>query len=99
MIETTSMPLYELFCLARPQLQAAQNAELLRKAASTIFAGGGVLMDLKSFGVRPTAYKVAGALAGERHNEVSNDLKRILFLHKKFSPVLVQGRQSLGREM
>ncbi len=65
------MPLYELFCLARPQLQLAQSAELLRKTANAIFAGGGVLTDLKSFGVRPTAYKVSGALAGEKHTEVS----------------------------
>lgn len=64
------MPLYELFCLARPQLQVAQNAELLRKAANAILSGGGVLTDIKSFGTRPLAYKVSGALAGEKHAEV-----------------------------
>lgn len=64
------MPLYELFCLARPQLQATQSADILRKAAQAIFAGGGVLTDIKSFGKRPLAYKVSGALAGEKHSEV-----------------------------
>lgn len=65
------MPLYEMFCLARPQLRQAEKAELFKKAAEVVFSGGGVLTDIKNFGERPLAYKVAGPAAGERHNTVA----------------------------
>ena len=52
------MPLYELFCLAKPALQRTQQAELLRSAAQVVLQRGGVLTDVKSFGERPLAYTV-----------------------------------------
>jgi small subunit ribosomal protein S6 len=52
------MPIYELFCLARPQLARAQHAEMFRSTAKTVLDGGGVLTDLKSFGERRLAYRI-----------------------------------------
>ena len=77
------MPLYELFCLARPQLRQAEKAELFKKTAEIIFGAGGVVTDLKNFGERPLAYKVAGVLPGERHEKVryqSEYQHQLLFL-------------------
>jgi len=53
-----AMPIYELFCLARPQLARAQHAEMFSTAAKTVLNGGGVLTDLKSFGERRLAYRI-----------------------------------------
>ncbi|KAK9809466.1 hypothetical protein WJX73_000413 [Symbiochloris irregularis] len=50
------MPAYELFALAKPHLERAQRIEVVRAAANAVFNGGGVLMDVKSYGNRETAY-------------------------------------------
>lgn len=52
------MPLYELFCLARPQLQKTHLADIIRKAGVAVFDKGGVVTDIKSFGDRKLAYDI-----------------------------------------
>lgn len=52
------MPLYELFCLARPQLPKQQLADIMRKAGVAVFGKGGVITDIKSFGEQPLAYDI-----------------------------------------
>eukprot|EP00884_Botryococcus_braunii_P022628 jgi/Botrbrau1/9049/Bobra.0376s0025.1 len=52
------MVLYELFCLARPQLGRAQYFDIIRSSATTILSGGGVLTDVKSFDERELAYPI-----------------------------------------
>lgn len=51
------MPLYELFCLARP-LRRSQLAEIMRKAGVAVLDKGGVITDIKSFGEQPLAYDI-----------------------------------------
>ena len=52
------MPLYELFCLARPALTQAHKSEILKAAATSVLGSGGVLTDLKNFGERRLAYPI-----------------------------------------
>lgn len=52
------MPLYELFCLAQPQLRKSQLAEIMRKAGVVVFDKGGVVTNIQSFGDRPLAYDI-----------------------------------------
>jgi ribosomal protein S6 len=64
------MPVYELFCLARPALAPAARADLLKAAGAAVAAAGGFLLDYKAFGDRRLAYPVSG-VAGDKHEEVS----------------------------
>ena len=69
------MPVYELFCLARPALAPAARADLLKAAGAAVAAAGGFLLDYKAFGDRRLAYPVRGA-AGDKHEEVRGDGER-----------------------
>lgn len=53
------MPFYELFGLAKPLLKRSQQFAILREAARAVYAGGGVLADIKSYGERITAYTIS----------------------------------------
>ena len=63
------MPCYRLFCLAKPGLGREQQVAVIRTAATSILDGGGVLMDLRSFGEKALAYIVRPA--GQAFDEVS----------------------------
>eukprot|EP00891_Asterochloris_glomerata_P005097 jgi/Astpho2/5097/Aster-06317 len=52
------MPLYELFCLARPQLPRAKLAGIIRTAGTTVLDNGGVLRSITSFGDEILAYDI-----------------------------------------
>ena len=62
------MPLYELFCLARPRLPKAQLGDIIKLAARTVLDKGGLLTDVKSFGERELAYEIRKP--GAKYNEV-----------------------------
>lgn len=62
------MPLYELFCMAKPALARTQASQLLRSAASAVLSKGGVLTDIKSYGERELAYEIRRP--GMKLNEV-----------------------------
>lgn len=62
------MPLYELFCLAKPRLQKKQLAEIMKVANSAVLNHGGVITDIKSFGQQPLAYEIKRP--GEKFSEV-----------------------------
>lgn len=64
------MPLYELFCLARPQLAKAQMADIIKLAGRTVLDKGGVITDIKSFGDQSLAYEIQRP--GERHSHVGS---------------------------
>ena len=68
------MPLYELFCLAKPALAKPAVAEILRTAGNTIFQKGGIVTDVKSFGEIPLAYEIRKA--GGIFKEVRNVLAK-----------------------
>ncbi|GMH41915.1 hypothetical protein BSKO_09834 [Bryopsis sp. KO-2023] len=52
------MPLYELFCLARPTLTEPVLKDIVKKAAVLILDKGGVLCDIKSYGVQELGYPI-----------------------------------------
>jgi small subunit ribosomal protein S6 len=52
------MPLYELFCMARPALQRDVAGQLMRKAATAVLSRGGILTDIRSYGDRELAYEI-----------------------------------------
>lgn len=61
------MPLYELFCLAKPRIANADLASLMKQAGRIVLNSGGVLTDVKSFGSQKLAYVIKRP--GERHAE------------------------------
>ena len=63
-----SMPVYELFCLARPQLAREKLAGLIKTACTTVFANNGVLTDVLSYDCRELAYPIRKA--GSKYDEV-----------------------------
>eukprot|EP00887_Chlorella_sp_A99_P007142 scaffold2.g7142.t1 len=63
------MPLYELFCLARPSLAKQALADIIKTASRSILANGGVLTDVKSFGQSPLAYDIRRP--GEKYSEAN----------------------------
>ena len=69
------MPWYELFCLARPQLARASQAELFKSAATAVIKSGGVLTDLKNFGERRLAYDIRRP--GVTFSDVSSSLRAL----------------------
>lgn len=52
------MPLYQLFCLARPQLPKDKLADTIRRIGQAIFSQKGLLVDLQHYGDRPLAKQV-----------------------------------------
>ena len=62
------MPLYELFCMARPALARPDAAQLIRNIAGAVLNKDGVLTDIKSFGDRQLAYTIKRP--GQRYEEV-----------------------------
>lgn len=62
------MPVYELFCLARPGLAKQSLAAVIDKAGKAVFGSNGVLTDIKSFGERELAYPIRKA--GSKFSEV-----------------------------
>ncbi len=63
------MPLYELFCLAKPRLGKAVLGDIIKLAARTVLDKGGVITDIKSFGEQKLAYEIRRP--GEKYEEVS----------------------------
>lgn len=62
------MPLYELFCMARPALARTDAAQLMRNVAAAVLKKDGILTDIKSFGDHPLAYTIRRP--GQRYEEV-----------------------------
>ena len=62
------MPLYELFCLAKPALTKPQLASMMTNIGKMVFSSGGVVTDVRSFGAQGLAYEIRRP--GERYNEV-----------------------------
>ena len=62
------MPVYELFCLARPQLARDGLVAVIKTACTTVFSHNGVLTDVHSYDVRQLAYPIRQA--GSKHDEV-----------------------------
>lgn len=52
------MPLYDLFCLARPALARDELASIIKRSCSTVLAGKGVITDVKYNGVTTLAYTI-----------------------------------------
>lgn len=62
------MPLYELFCLAKPRLGKAVLGDIIKLAGRTVLDKGGVITDVKSFGEQKLAYEIRRP--GEKYEEV-----------------------------
>lgn len=62
------MPVYELFCLARPQITKESLAAVIRTASNAVFSNAGVMTDIQSYGNRDLAYPIRKA--GSKHTEV-----------------------------
>lgn len=52
------MPLYELFCLAKPRIGKQALADIIKLAGRTVLDKGGVITDVKSFGEQKLAYEI-----------------------------------------
>ena len=52
------MPLYDVLAIVRASLPRAQVAAILRKAAGAVYDAGGVMTDVRSYGVTELAYKI-----------------------------------------
>ena len=62
------MPVYELFCLARPQLAKEKLAGLIKTACTSVFSNNGVLTEVLSYDCRELAYPIRKA--GSKYDEV-----------------------------
>ncbi len=62
------MPLYELFCMARPALARPDAAQVMRNVAAAVLNKDGILTDIKSYGDHPLAYTIRRP--NQRYNEV-----------------------------
>lgn len=62
------MPVYELFCLARPHLAKDKLAAVIKTACTTVFNSQGVLTDVQSYDIRELAYPIRKA--GSKLEEV-----------------------------
>ena len=62
------MPVYELFCLARPGLAKQSLTSVIEKAGKAVFGNSGVLTDIRSYGDRELAYPIRKA--GSKFSEV-----------------------------
>ena len=63
------MPLYELFCLAKPRLNKAALGDIIKLAGRKVLDKGGVITDVKSFGEQRLAYEIRRP--GEKYEEVN----------------------------
>ncbi|KAL0047822.1 hypothetical protein WJX82_000794 [Trebouxia sp. C0006] len=61
------MPVYELFCLARPQITKKSLAAVIKTASNAVFSNSGVMTDIQSYGNRDLAYPIRKA--GSKYNE------------------------------
>lgn len=66
------MPVYELFCLAKPALGKAQLASMITDIGKMVLSSGGVLTDVRSYGKQQLAYDIRRP--GERYPEVRGPL-------------------------
>jgi small subunit ribosomal protein S6 len=74
------MPLYELFCLAKPRLGKAVLGDIIKLAGRTVLDKGGVITDVKSFGEQKLAYEIRRP--GEKYEEVSaHSALAIVYFH------------------
>lgn len=62
------MPVYELFCLARPQVAKEKLAGLIKTACTSVFSNNGVLTDVLSYDCRDLAYPIRKA--GSKYDQV-----------------------------
>ena len=54
----SSMPFYELFCLARPGLARASRADLMSSLGKKVLEAGGIVTDVSAHGERRLAYEI-----------------------------------------
>lgn len=52
------MPLYEIFCLARPALKKPELHEIIKRSCQTVLAANGVVTDVTVNGLIPLAYTI-----------------------------------------
>ncbi len=52
------MPLYSMFCMAKPAIGRAAVGSMMRLAGTTVLSKGGVLTDIVSFGQQDLAYDI-----------------------------------------
>ena len=52
------MPLYSMFCMAKPAIGRAAVGSMMRLAGTTVLNKGGVLTDIVSFGQQDLAYDI-----------------------------------------
>ena len=62
------MPLYDLVAIVKATAPRNAVAEVLRRAAVGVMDAGGVVTDVKSYGLRDLAYSIRKA--GETHVQV-----------------------------
>ena len=70
------MPVYELFCLARPQITKESLAAVIRTASNAVFSKSGVMTDIQSYGNRDLAYPIRKA--GSKYTQVCRGVARSL---------------------
>lgn len=70
------MPVYELFCLARPQITKGSLAAVIKTASNAVYSNSGVMTDIQSYGNRELAYPIRKA--GSKYTEVCRDVVRSL---------------------
>ncbi|KAL6771723.1 MRPS6 [Auxenochlorella protothecoides x Auxenochlorella symbiontica] len=102
------MPLYELFCLAKPGLGKPHLASMISSIGKKVLASGGVLTDVKSHGEQALAYDIRRP--GERYSqahiwqvtfastpEVLKDIDHSLRVDETVLRWIVQKREYLDR--
>ena len=52
------MPLYSMFCMAKPAIGRSAVGSMMRLAGTTVLEKGGVLTDIVSFGQQDLAYDI-----------------------------------------
>lgn len=58
--QRSSMPLYELLCLARPLLPRDELQRMIQKVGGLVYSKGGVVTNVVSYGKQPLAYRIKG---------------------------------------
>ena len=61
------MPLYDVLLLVKGSLPRPQLEVILRKAATAVFDSGGIITDIRSYGLNQLAYQIRKS--GELHSE------------------------------
>ena len=62
-----AMPLYDMLAIVKARVPVAQVGQIMKRAAASVYDAGGVLTDVRSFGVNKLAYEIRKA--GELHQE------------------------------